>query len=127
MNDLPMRNEWHEWPASKKGWMTWMTYQWERINVMNDLPMRKVEWHEWPTNEIGWMTNDLPMKKKKMNDMNDIPMRKDEWRRTYQWKRMNDIPWEINDMNDIPWEMNDMNNLPMRKDKLHEWPTDEKG
>ena len=104
MNDLPMRkNKCHEWPTNEEGWMTWMTYQWDRMN------------DEWPTNE------------KKMNDMNDIPMRKDEWRRTYQWKRMNDIPWEINDMNDIPWEMNDMNNLPMRKDKLHEWPTDEKG
>ena len=45
MNDLPMRkNKCHEWPTNEEGWMTWMTYQWERMN------------DEWPTNEKGWMT-----------------------------------------------------------------------
>ena len=77
MNDLPMRkNKCHEWPTNEEGWMTWMTYQWERMN------------EEWPTNEKGWMTwmtyqwkrmNDIPWE---MNDMNNLPMRKDkchEW------------------------------------------------
>ena len=106
MNELPMINEWHEWPASKKWWMTWMTYQWERINVMNDLPIRKVEWHEWPTNEKGWMKNDLPMKK---DEWHEWPTNEKGWM-TYHEKWMTWITFQ--------WErINAMNDLPIREDE----------